>query len=244
MFNRTIVWFLGAGLLAGAVFAAEPKDSSGENPNPVHLIRPSVQPFSAMAKLGHELFFDTSLSSSGKLACASCHSPAHAYGPPNDASVMLGGPDLTLQGARAVPSLTYLEQQPEFSIGPDDPLTENVDMAQQATLGKTAARAEKLATQTAQSANIVPQGGLFWDGRANTLQIQAGGPLLDPREMDGGSMDIVAGENSQSALCAEVYGIVRPAHFAGLEAAGPGGDVCHRTLSGRGAELPSLYQQV
>ena len=51
MFNRTIVWFLGAGLLAGAVFAAEPKGLSGENPNPVHLIRPSVQPLSAMAKL-------------------------------------------------------------------------------------------------------------------------------------------------------------------------------------------------
>jgi cytochrome c peroxidase len=198
MFNRTIVWFLGAGLLAGAVFAAEPKDSSGENPNPIHLIRPPVQPYSAMAKLGRDLFFDTSLSSSGKLACASCHSPEHAYGPSNDASVMLGGPDLKSQGARAVPSLTYLERQPEFSIGPDDPLNENVNMAQQADLGKTAARAEKLATQTAQSANIVPQGGLFWDGRANTLQIQAEFPLLDPREMDGGSIEIVAEKLSKA----------------------------------------------
>jgi cytochrome c peroxidase len=192
MHHRTIVWFLGAGLLAGAVFAAEPKGLPGENPNPVHLNRPPVQPFSAMGKLGRDLFFDTSLSSSGKVACVSCHSPDHAYGPPNDASVMLGGPDLKTQGARAVPSLTYLNQQPEFSIGPDDPLNENVNVAQQAQLGKTAARAEKLATQTVQSANIVPQGGLFWDGRANTLQIQASGPLLDPREMDGGSTDIVA----------------------------------------------------
>lgn len=193
MFNRTVVWFLGAGLLAGAVFAAEPKGlPPGENPNPVHLIRPPVQPLSAMAKLGKDLFFDTSLSSSGKLACASCHNPEHAYGPPNDASVMLGGPDLKRQGARAVPSLTYLERQPEFSIGPDDPLNENVNMAQQAELGRTAVRAEKLATQTAQSANIVPQGGLFWDGRASTLQGQASGPLLDPHEMDGGSIEIVA----------------------------------------------------
>jgi hypothetical protein len=31
MFNRTIVWFLGVGLLAGAVFAAEPKGLPGEN---------------------------------------------------------------------------------------------------------------------------------------------------------------------------------------------------------------------
>ena len=118
MLNRAIVWFLGAGLLAGSVFAAEPKGLSGENRNPIHLIRPPVQPFSAMAKLGRALFFDTSLSSSGKISCASCHSPEHAYGPPNDASVMLGGPDLRRQGARAVPSLTYLERQPEFSMVP------------------------------------------------------------------------------------------------------------------------------
>jgi cytochrome c peroxidase len=192
MFNRTIVWFLGAGLMAGAVFAAEPQKLPGENPNPVHLIRPPVQPLSAMARLGRDIFFDTSLSSSGKIACASCHSPDHAYGPPNDGPVMLGGPALTLPGARAVPSLTYLERQPEFSIGPDDPLNENVNLAQRAEIGKTAARAAKIATQTAQSANIVPQGGLFWDGRADTLQMQASGPLLDPREMDGGSVEIIA----------------------------------------------------
>jgi cytochrome c peroxidase len=193
MFNRTIVWFLGAGLLVGAVFAAEPKGLlPGENPNPIHLIRPSVQPFSAMAKLGKDLFFDTSLSSSGKVACSSCHSPEHAYGPPNDGPVMLGGPHLTSEGARAVPTLTYLNQQPEFSIGPDDPLNENVNLNAQAQAGITAVRAQKIATQTAQAANIVPQGGLFWDGRANTLQIQARFPLLDPREMDGGSIEIVA----------------------------------------------------
>jgi cytochrome c peroxidase len=193
MFNRTIVWFLGAGLLVGAVFAAEPKGLlPGENPNPIHLIRPSIQPFSAMAKLGKDLFFDTSLSSSGKVACSSCHSPEHAYGPPNDGPVMLGGPHLTSQGARAVPTLTYLNQQPEFSIGPDDPLNENVNLNAQAQAGITAVRAQKIATQTAQAANIVPQGGLFWDGRANTLQIQARFPLLDPREMDGGSIEIVA----------------------------------------------------
>jgi cytochrome c peroxidase len=192
MLNRTFVWLLGAGLVAGAALAGEPKGLPGDNPNPVHLIRPTVQPFSAMAKLGRELFFDTSLSSSGKIACASCHSPEYAYGPPNDAAVMLGGPNLTTTGARAVPSLTYLERQPEFSVGPDDLISENVNVAQQAEIGKTALRVDKIATQTAQSANIVPQGGLFWDGRADTLQIQAAGPLLDPREMDGGSMEIIA----------------------------------------------------
>src|ERR1700754_1634954 len=120
MFNRTLVWFLGAGLLGGAVSAAEPQALPGENPNPVHLNRPPVQPLSAMARLGRDIFFDTSLSSSGKMACASCHNPDHAYGPSNDSPVMLGGPDLTRPGMRAVPSLTYLDRQAEFSIGPDD----------------------------------------------------------------------------------------------------------------------------
>jgi cytochrome c peroxidase len=193
MFNHTIVWFLGAGLMAGAVFAAEPQTLPGENPTPHQLIRRPVEPLSAMAKLGREIFFDANLSSSGKLACASCHSPEHAYGPPNDGPVMLGGPTLTLPGARAVPSLTYLERQPDFSIGPDDRENETVTLAQKAAVGQTADRVQKTATQAAQSAaNIVPQGGLFWDGRADTLQMQASGPLLDPREMDGGSVEIVA----------------------------------------------------
>ena len=193
MLRHTIVWLLGAGLLAGAVFASERQGLPGANPSPIHLVRRPAAPFSAMAKLGRDIFFDASLSSSGKMSCASCHSPDHAYGPPTDGPVMLGGPDLTRPGMRAVPSLTYLERQPDFGIGPDDRENENVDLAQQAEAGKTAVRAEKTATQTAQSANnIVPQGGLFWDGRADTLQSQAAGPLLDPREMDGGSIDIIA----------------------------------------------------
>ena len=49
MFNRTMVWFLGAGLLAGAVFAAEPQKLPGENPNPIHMVRPSAQPLSAIS---------------------------------------------------------------------------------------------------------------------------------------------------------------------------------------------------
>jgi cytochrome c peroxidase len=66
-------------------------------------------------------------------------------------------------------------------------------LPQLAAAGKTAARATKTAQSTAQSAaNIVPQGGLFWDGRVDTLQSQAMGPLLSPFEMDGGSMQIIA----------------------------------------------------
>ncbi|MBR1088101.1 c-type cytochrome [Bradyrhizobium manausense] len=199
MHSRTL-WLLGAGLLslAGAVFAVGTQGlaeatPSGINPNPVHLYRPPVEPLSAMAQLGKAIFFDSSLSSSGALSCASCHSPDHAYGPPNDGPVMLGGADLSRQGARAVPSLTYLERHPNFSIGPEKDDDDNVvDLAQMAALGQQAVRTTKTAGGTGASANIVPQGGLFWDGRADTLQEQALFPLLDRNEMDGGSAEIVA----------------------------------------------------
>ena len=194
--NSRTLWLLGAGLLcmAGAVSAVETQGLNGANPHPVRLVRPRTAPLSAMAQLGLQIFYDASLSSSGALSCASCHSPEHHYGPPKDGPVMLGGASLSRQGARAVPSLTYLERQPNFSIGPEQTDDDNiVPLAQMAALGQQSARAKKTASGTAGSAvNIVPQGGLFWDGRADTLQDQALFPLLDPNEMDGGSLETVA----------------------------------------------------
>ena len=67
--------------------------------------QPSVAQMTAM---GRAMFFEPSLSVSGKLACASCHSPDHAYGPPNGLAVQLGGPELKDAGTRAAPSLRYL----------------------------------------------------------------------------------------------------------------------------------------
>lgn len=171
------------------------KIAEGINPSPVTLSRPTPQPLSAMAQLGKLIFYDIRFSSSGKLACASCHEPTHFYGPPTDMPAVMGGPTLQTQGVRAVPTLTYLATQPNFSIGPD-PAGDNdttTTLPQLAAQSSNAARATKTAQSTAQSAaNIVPQGGMFWDGRADTLQIQALGPLLNPLEVDGGSAAQVA----------------------------------------------------
>ena len=173
--------------------------AQGGNPSPIQLARKPAAPLSAMARLGKLIFFDPSLSSSGRRACASCHSPEHAYGPPDGAPAMFGGPDLTKQGVRAVPSLMYLERQPNFSIGPDDEENETVTLLQMAALGQSAPRVQKTAPQeTRSAANLSPQGGLFWDGRADTLQQQAFAPLLDPREMDGGDLKTVAGKLKQA----------------------------------------------
>lgn len=208
---------LGAGLVAGATATAEPQPATpaaaGANTQPVRLVRARPAPLSAMALLGREIFYDASLSSSGKLSCASCHSPEHHYGPPNDGPVMLGGPTLSRQGARAVPSLAYHERHPGFSIGPEANDSDNVvPLAQSAAVGQQSARARKDAKATADAAaNVVPQGGMFWDGRANTLQDQAVFPLTDPDEMDGGSIAQVA-DKLQHAPYAE--------RFTGLFGAG------------------------
>ncbi len=62
-----------------------------------------------------------------------------------------GVPQLTLPGMRAVPSLTYLQRQPDFSIGPDDKSDDDNSptLAQRADAGQTATRVQKTATQSA-----------------------------------------------------------------------------------------------
>ena len=117
---------------------------------------PNADGLSPAAELGKALFFDAGLSASGKLSCASCHDPAHAYAPANGLSVQLGGPDMNRPGTRAVPSLRYKEFTPPFAD-----LLDNPD-------GISAPG---------------PGGGFTWDGRAATLAEQARVPLLSAVEM-------------------------------------------------------------
>jgi cytochrome c peroxidase len=117
-----------------------------------------------LAALGALLFRDPSLSASNKLACATCHDPARAFGPPTDAVVMRGGVDGKRVGMRAVPTLRYLQTIPRFSAhyhGADD------DAA----------------------GDDGPAGGLTWDGRAQTAHDQALAPLFSPLEMALASRD-------------------------------------------------------
>jgi cytochrome c peroxidase len=115
----------------------------------------------AVANLGREIFFDANLSASGKLSCASCHSPSHAYGPPNARAVQLGGSTLTTPGLRAVPSLRYTLARTPMWAHP---------------------RPTSLAERLTETDNG-PAGGFAWDGRFNTLHEQAAFPLLAPSEM-------------------------------------------------------------
>lgn len=189
--------------------------AQGKVPHPVHLIRPPDKPLSALALLGEQIFFDQTLSGSGKVSCASCHSPEHAYGPVGAAPVAFGGPEAKTPGRRAVPSLMYLESEPNFSIGPDNEENEHMNLAQLAAAGAQTRRVQKTAHDTATTAaNMVPQGGLFWDGRANTLQQQTYGPLLSPFEMDCGSIGRVAAKLEAAPYADQFRRLFGPRIFA------------------------------
>ena len=122
-----------------------------------------------MTSVGEKMFLDPSLSGSGKLACASCHSPDRAFGPPNALSVQLGGSDLRRPGFRAVPSLRYLQSVPQFTQhfhDSDDEGDESVDAG--------------------------PTGGLTWDGRVDHGADQARIPLTSSFEMGSTPAQVVA----------------------------------------------------
>ena len=203
-----------AGLLgSGLALHAASTGLGGINPHPVMLNLPPVQPLSAVAQLGRQLFFDTSLSASGRQSCASCHSPAHAYNPPNALVVQPGGPHLHSFGFRPPPSLAYLYRQQPFSIGPDTgPDDVIVNLNAMAASVKGDPRAQKSAG-TAQPTAMVPQGGLFWDGRADSLQRQAFIPALDPVEMANGSVDAIARTLTQARYRQQFVQLFGPAIF-------------------------------
>jgi cytochrome c peroxidase len=148
------------------------------------------KPLTAAAELGKKIFYDKSLSASGKLSCSTCHNPDNAYAPANNLAVQLGGLKMQEQGGRAVPSLRYHEHAPAFSIGPDTKPDEDDKVAAKAAADAKAnptpasERAAKASmAPAAASQEVVPQGGFDWDGRALNFTDQAGGPLLAPNEM-------------------------------------------------------------
>lgn len=173
---------------------------------PLH--RPPSQPLTAVALLGRQLFFDPRLSQSGRLACATCHDPQHAFGPPDTLAAQRGGPAGRDQGARAVPSLRYLDRVPNFGIGPESGVDENVNLVQLAQQGARTPRSSKAAGAVPAIVPLVPQGGLFWDGRVNTLQHQAAVPLFNPVEMANTSIATAAKmlRHSYGAELARLFG--------------------------------------
>lgn len=145
---------------------------------------PSAARLSPQAELGKQLFFDTALSASGQMSCASCHDPAHAYGPPDGRAVQLGGNDRQHAGTRAVPSLRYLDNTPLFTLNYFTPGSEDAEYEG-------------------------PTGGFDRDGAAASRRQQAAGPLLDPNEMANATPAAVVASVRDGAFArqfAQVFG--------------------------------------
>jgi cytochrome c peroxidase len=81
---------------------------------------PTPPALSAKATAGKAIFFDTSLSASGKQACGTCHVPAFAFAgnPATDhyLPTPLGGRNMDLPGFRNAPSLRYAALTPPFAL--------------------------------------------------------------------------------------------------------------------------------
>lgn len=153
-----------SGIGPGSAMATTPETTNASQTIPASLgaaYAPNLkkQPsIAAMTALGRAMFFDRSLSASGKLSCASCHSPDHAFGPPNNLAVQLGGKKMATLGTRAAPSLRYLQNVPAFTEHfYDNDGDDSIDAG--------------------------PTGGRNWDGRASSAHDQAVIPLLSAHEM-------------------------------------------------------------
>jgi cytochrome c peroxidase len=139
---------------------------------------PSV---AALRALGRALFFDASLSASGRMACATCHDPAHAFSAANRLQRGGGNPRA---GLRAVPSLTYTQNVPPFTEHSfDSDGDDGIDQG--------------------------PAGGRNWDGRSQSAHDQARVPLFSPNEMANPSPDAIVDKVRRApyaALLRETFG--------------------------------------
>ena len=99
-------------------------------------------------EIGRQIFEDTSLSASGKMACATCHVAARAHTEAAGGFLPLGGPNLDQQGLRSTPTTHTLFANAAFRFENNEPF-----------------------------------GGFTWDGRADSLADQAGGPFFEAAEM-------------------------------------------------------------
>ena len=140
---------------------------------------PATSPADFVA-LGRQIFADPELSDPPGTSCASCHDPATAYSSQNGSTN--GLPHGSRRGhfaRRTAPSLLYLRYVPSFRYH-----------------------------QEGDEPQLQPLGGLFWDGRVDTVRELGRQPLLNPDEMnnrDGRRVAAEIAKGSYGAAFARVF---------------------------------------
>lgn len=163
--KKAMVGFALSGLISTALIGCG-GSSSSETPQ-----------LSTKVALGEQLYSDKNLSFDGTQSCATCHNPDKGFidDRTNDASRDTGhglvasagslGDDGISIGDRNAPTAAYAAFSPEFHEG-------------------TRNRPNKIMTDLEIGAYEGFMGGQFWDGREIDLKGQAGGPPLNPGEMN------------------------------------------------------------
>lgn len=124
-------------------------------------------------RLGLRLFFDSNLSEPAGLACASCHDPRRAFTGNNN--TMIG----VALGSRS-----------------DQFGTRDAPTVMYLATAPRFGSIEK-------DGKRVPAGGLFWDGRADTLEEQARQPFFNAVEMNNADTPALIAKVAKSAYAAE-----------------------------------------
>lgn len=128
--------------------------------------------FATKASLGEALFSDVNLSLNRTQSCASCHDPLRGFidsrvNSDGETSPVSLGNNAVSFGDRNAPTASYAALTPEFQFESHP----------------------RFNSQQGDYEGFV--GGLFLDGRADTLQMQAEGPPLNPIEMGMPNKEVV-----------------------------------------------------
>lgn len=135
--------------------------------------------------LGKNIFEDINLSEPKGTSCASCHEASRAFQGNNTSPIgaLAKGSKPDSFGTRNTPTLMYMAFSPAFYMAEE--------------------KNEKGETE------YTPTGGHFWDGRADSFMAQAQEPLLNHREMNNGTKEVVVKKvaaASYAPLMKKIYG--------------------------------------
>lgn len=133
------------------------------------------EPEVALVEVGRAIFFDQTLSEPRGTSCASCHDPERAFWGENGSKRGVARGSRPGRFARRnAPSLLYLRFVPAFHFAQADD----------------------------DSPGPEPQGGLFWDGRVDTIAALVRQPLLNPDEMNNRDARAIAAKLARAPYAA------------------------------------------
>jgi cytochrome c peroxidase len=143
------------GLIVAGVLAASTACAATPQLPAMPGVAGPFSPAPARVALGRQVFFDTRLSEPAGTSCASCHDPKQGFAGNHGSRIGVAlGSRPDLVGKRNVPSALYAAYIPPLFFYQDD-----------------------------DAPAPTPFGGLFTDGRVDTVAELARHPLLDPLEM-------------------------------------------------------------